>query len=118
MPCTLHPYPKYKPYTLASPTGAMHVNTMACFVAPLHISLYLFAAWLQCYMLCSPVHQLQVGTGLALTYVAVAASAHMAPSSVQHPCTASYLPTLAALSYCVATDYRHWVQDFRLSSNP
>ncbi len=82
----------------------MHVHAMACFVVPLNISsLYLFAACLQRYMLCSPAHQLQVGTGLASTYVAVAALAHMAPFSVQHPCAASHLLTLAALCYCVVT---------------
>lgn len=44
----------------ASPTGAMHVHTMACFVAPLHISLYLFAACLQCHMLCCAIKHLAV----------------------------------------------------------
>ena len=50
------------------------VCNVTCFVAPLNISLCLFAACLRRYRLCSPVHQLQIGTALAATHVAVAGS--------------------------------------------
>ena len=96
------------------------VCNVTCFVAPLNISLCLFAACLRRYRLCSPVHQLQIGTALAATHVAVAGS-----TIVPAYCAASHLPTLAAMCYCLltlvfshVTDYCHWVQDFRLSPKP
>ena len=86
------------------------VCTMACFVAPLNISLHLLIACLQHYW-----RALQSCTSAAGWHWLhqpmwlLHASAHMAPSSVQHPCAASHLPTLAAICYCIVTGDRHWV---------